>query len=210
MSSPEYARLRDGDNERTDGARASAAPDDGAEPAVPAGDDGDGTSESTLLKTRRGDVVDATPLVRRVEHGLRVVQATVEHQGPLPPPEDLQRYDQVMPGLADRIVSMAEREQMHRHAMQEVSVRGGLDIAKRGQLLGFAIAIIVLGVALALVLLGHETAGTVIASVDLASLAAVFAVGRQQAAAAERKRRPSSDEKKKEASGGNKKAIPPA
>src|SRR5262249_28685506 len=33
---------------------ASAAPDDGGELAVPADDDSDGTSESTLLKTRRG------------------------------------------------------------------------------------------------------------------------------------------------------------
>ena len=35
--------------------------------------------------------------------------------GPLPPPDLLDAYERTMPGLADRIVKMAETEQGHRH-----------------------------------------------------------------------------------------------
>jgi len=41
------------------------------------------------------------------------------HQGPIPSPEALARYDQISPALVDRIVGMAEKEQLHRHDMDK-------------------------------------------------------------------------------------------
>lgn len=40
------------------------------------------------------------------------------HQGALPAPETLQRYDEVLPGLANRIVTRMEREGEHRHSIE--------------------------------------------------------------------------------------------
>jgi uncharacterized membrane protein len=37
------------------------------------------------------------------------------HKGPLPAPEDFEHYDTVLPGAAERIIAMAEKEQAHRH-----------------------------------------------------------------------------------------------
>jgi uncharacterized membrane protein len=37
------------------------------------------------------------------------------YRGPLPPPELFGQYDSVVPGAADRILAMAEKEQAHRH-----------------------------------------------------------------------------------------------
>ncbi len=45
------------------------------------------------------------------------------HQGPLPSPDDLVRYEEAMPGLADTIVAMAESEQEHRHKMETIVVK---------------------------------------------------------------------------------------
>ncbi|MCY3770634.1 MAG: DUF2335 domain-containing protein [Gemmatimonadetes bacterium] len=42
-----------------------------------------------------------------------VVEASL-HIGPIPDPEDLKRYESILPGLADRIVTMAEKEQEER------------------------------------------------------------------------------------------------
>ena len=47
----------------------------------------------------------------------RVVVGT-EWQGPLPPPDALALYDQIVPGGADRLLSMAERGHQH-HIDQE-------------------------------------------------------------------------------------------
>lgn len=40
------------------------------------------------------------------------------HEGPLPAPEDLRRYDLVSPGAAERIIRMAEEESGHRRRLE--------------------------------------------------------------------------------------------
>ena len=60
------------------------------------------------------------PAVLREQRSLAVQQI---YQGPLPSPEDLARYEEVMPGLGDTIVSMATGEQAHRHKMETVAVK---------------------------------------------------------------------------------------
>jgi uncharacterized membrane protein len=42
---------------------------------------------------------------------------------PLPPPNQLDDYNRVLPGLAERIVSMTGREQDHRHGLDRSFVR---------------------------------------------------------------------------------------
>jgi hypothetical protein len=49
--------------------------------------------------------------------------------GPLPPPAQLEKIDQIIPGGADRLLRMAEKEQTHR-----------IEDAKRGQYLGWSLA----------------------------------------------------------------------
>lgn len=49
----------------------------------------------------------------RKAEAVRVVATLIEkhHSGPLPAPEDLAHYDQIVPGGAERIFQMTEREQ---------------------------------------------------------------------------------------------------
>lgn len=44
------------------------------------------------------------------------------HSGPLPSPEDLQRYNDISPGAAERILIMAESEQRHRHDIERLAI----------------------------------------------------------------------------------------
>lgn len=39
------------------------------------------------------------------------------YSGPLPPPGDLSKYEEALPGAADRIIKMAETEQSVRHKL---------------------------------------------------------------------------------------------
>jgi len=47
----------------------------------------------------------------------------VTHQllsaGPIPPPEILQHYEQIIPGAAERILVMAEEDAKHEHALEK-------------------------------------------------------------------------------------------
>lgn len=73
---------------------------------------------------------------------------------PLPHPEILEGYDYVIEGSAERILTMFEREQKHRHAWEERALRiHGLSTVL-GQLLGFLIAVSVFGAAVVIGLYG--------------------------------------------------------
>ncbi|WP_336708893.1 MULTISPECIES: DUF2335 domain-containing protein [unclassified Cedecea] len=110
-------------------------------------------------------------------------QAMVSHEtsfsGPLPPPDIISGYDKVVPGGAERIFAMAEKEQSHRHTMDSTAVNGAINKDKRGQCMGFSIAIIILAIASVFAWRGSTTfAGTLIA-IDLIGLVSVFVLGRR-------------------------------
>lgn len=47
-----------------------------------------------------------------------ISRVTEEFSGPLPPPQHLEQYNQILPGSAERILSMAEKQQEHRMAVE--------------------------------------------------------------------------------------------
>lgn len=54
------------------------------------------------------------------------------YSGPLPDPESFGKYDKVLPGAAERILSLTEKEQEHRHHMEERQLK----LESRDSLLG--------------------------------------------------------------------------
>ena len=112
-------------------------------------------------------------------------QTMVSHEtsfsGPLPPPEIIRDYDKILPGGAERIFAMAEKEQAHRHNIDSTAVNGAISKDKRGQWMGFSIAVIILAIASVFAWRGNTTfAGTLIA-IDLIGLVSVFVLGRRLA-----------------------------
>lgn len=56
------------------------------------------------------------------ETTIRKVVAQViesEFSGPIPPPNIMRGYEEILPGAADRILSMAERQSQHRQDMEK-------------------------------------------------------------------------------------------
>jgi uncharacterized membrane protein len=104
--------------------------------------------------------------------------AQASFSGPLPHPDILRGYDQVVPGAAERILVMAEEQARHRQSLERTVIEGGSRRANLGLWLGFILSIVVLALSAALIVNGYEVAGTVIGSIDLVSLATVFVVGR--------------------------------
>ncbi len=100
------------------------------------------------------------------------------YAGPLPPPDQLKAYEDVLPGAADRIIRMAENQADHRQAIEKVAVSGGSRRSWWGLWTGFAISVIALGLAALLVLKGHDWAGVSLGTIDLVALASVFVIGR--------------------------------
>ena len=60
--------------------------------------------------------------------------------GPLPPPEALERYNQTLPGLAERIIVMAESQHSHRLELEKHVIHSNVSAQKLGTVLGFVVA----------------------------------------------------------------------
>src|ERR1700687_4427800 len=58
-------------------------------------------------------------------------------QGPLPRPEDFAAYERVLPGAADRILKMAEKQGDHRQLLERRVIWGDLIKAMMGPVLAY-------------------------------------------------------------------------
>lgn len=72
---------------------------------------------------------------------IRVAQLQ-QWSGPLPAPADLEKFNQIIPNGADRIVAMAEKEQEHRIEYEKVGLSATISESRRGQYLGSVVSLI--------------------------------------------------------------------
>jgi uncharacterized membrane protein len=100
--------------------------------------------------------------------------------GPLPHPDILERYDKIVPGLAERIVKMAEGQSQHRQGLEHMVVQSNTRNERRGQVFGFLISVLVIGGSIYLIDSGKSIEGVAAIVVNLVSLAGVFIYGRRR------------------------------
>lgn len=100
------------------------------------------------------------------------------YSGPLPSPEALEHYDRMMPGLANRIVTMTEESLRHRHKQEDRIVAGNVRSQTLGQWFAFLLSAFVIGVAALLIYDGKVTEGLATIFTDLAALVGLFVYAR--------------------------------
>ena len=100
------------------------------------------------------------------------------HSGPLPPPEALQKYDQILPGAADRIIRMAESQHQHRQKLEKTVVESNAFSQKVGLILGFVIAMTAIVGGIWLAREGKSGSGVTAIIAALAALVGVFVYGK--------------------------------
>ncbi len=111
--------------------------------------------------------------------------------GPLPSPDVLARYNEVLPGLAERLVQMVESQSRHRQELEKAVVNGNIQSEAPGQRYGLIVGLVIGLGALAVVALGHEPAGVSVIIAELAAFAGAFIYGkRRQQKELEEKRSP--------------------
>ena len=98
--------------------------------------------------------------------------------GPIPHPDILRGYEDVQQGFAERIMSMAEREQTHRIDIEQRMVGGSLSQTCRGQWMGLAVAVLFLCVAGVLGWLGHDWLAGTLGGGTIVALVTVFVKNR--------------------------------
>ena len=95
----------------------------------------------------------------------------------------LQGYNQVLPGLAERIVAMAEKQQVMASKALESDIsdrQAGRREALVGQIFGLIIAVVTVLAGAYAAVHGAPIAGAFIGTGGVATLAAVFVIGRMR------------------------------
>lgn len=148
---------------------------------------GDAPPPERPLVTRTEEEEDDDRELRELGGAELIHLAAQMHAGPLPPPRQLGEYDDVLPGLADRIVQMAEKQSGHRQSLERQAQTRQLDRLDRGMMFGFGVAIFGLVCGTAVAILKSPTAGAAIAGVDLAVLVGIFVYGQRTSFKREKK-----------------------
>lgn len=109
------------------------------------------------------------------------------YNGPIPNASELQRYEHIQTGFADRIISMAENEQQSRLKLNQDNSNKVYDIERRnirvitrGQWLAFVTAFIIVGVGVYLSTIGYATQGATVICTTLGAAIVAFISGKSK------------------------------
>ena len=100
--------------------------------------------------------------------------------GPIPSPENLKQYNDLLPGTAERLISMAERQSAHRIELEKKVISRQLEESTRGQYFGLIVALCFLAASYSLGMNGHDGLAGVLGGTTLVSLVAVFVIGKKK------------------------------
>jgi uncharacterized membrane protein len=136
-----------------------------------------------MAKKRRKQVPAKQPAQQPNQPESPLAQVTAAqfqaYSGPLPAPEDLQRYDEILPGGAERIFAAFERQSEHRQALEKAVTSANIRAQDRGPWLGFIVALVFFAGSIFLITNGYGVAGTILGTTDLVGLVGVFVYGKR-------------------------------
>jgi uncharacterized membrane protein len=150
----------------------------------------------SVKKDVLNDAEDFIPLSKEKSLTLRGVYT--EFRGPLPPPDLLRQYNEVIPNGAERIIALAEKQSAHRIEMEKIVISSQQGRSRLGQWFGFILGLTGMSVGGWVAVNGQPLAGASIAGATLVGLVAVFVTGTYQIATSLQKRKPQIDSEEKD------------
>jgi uncharacterized membrane protein len=128
-----------------------------------------------VLSAKLGEIVSG-PQKREVTRVVHEVFSSF--QGPLPHPSLLDRYDEISPGAAERIIAMAEKEQAHRHSWEQRALSAESWYGMVGLLAGWTTAIALAGGAALAAAFGEPAVGVALAAASATGMVWKLVQGR--------------------------------
>ena len=106
--------------------------------------------------------------------------------GPMPHPDDLRKYEQILPGCSERMLAIVEKQwdltenqTKHRQELEKVVVISGSKRADRAQLFAFILSLAFLVGAVLIAIFAQPIAGATLGVIDIGGLVGVFIYGSQ-------------------------------
>lgn len=119
-----------------------------------------------LLEEKQEVSKESEPELSNPEQVRRVVAEVIqsEFSGPIPPPNIIAGYEDVVPGSADRIIAMAENQAKHRQSVELFEVRTEARDSLLGIIFAFILGVGSIAACIVVVLTVRENAGAIAGS----------------------------------------------
>lgn len=111
------------------------------------------------------------------DNPLKVIAQSTSFSGPIPHPDILAKYAEIIPNGADRILTMAENQSRHRQCLEKWAIIGGTVLSHFGVVCACIIALVVSYYGYLLILRGYTITGTIFSGVGLVGLVVAFIYG---------------------------------
>ena len=109
-----------------------------------------------------------------------IIASKQSFSGPLPHPQVLDQYDKIVPGSAEKIISLWEIQIQHRQELEKKAITSDIRQAYFGAILGFTIAMSAIGAGTFLAYIGRPTEGIAAIISALVGLVGVYGWGSYQ------------------------------
>ena len=145
------------------------------------------TPKQPAKKTSLPDAKRSVPTTRT--DNTHTTEETRRHflafHGPIPTPPVLEYYDQILPGAAERILVMAEKEGDHRRTIEKSIVDAECRLKNRGQWFALTFSLAALCVVGMAVYFDRTAIGTAVGVSTIVGVVGLFILGRKHGAKTE-------------------------
>ncbi|KAA0570153.1 DUF2335 domain-containing protein [Azospirillum sp. Sh1] len=124
---------------------------------------------------------------------VRILERHERFEGPMPPPALLRQYEEIVPGAAERILAMAERQLDHQIDWERTAISAQARNAFWGLSYGFIIGIALIGGAIFCAVAGHEQVALALVGASALGLVPAFVNAWKQVHRGESTSQPSQD-----------------
>jgi uncharacterized membrane protein len=126
------------------------------------------SSSPELLK-----IIETDPKLRK----LLIQSSRSSYISPLPPPDIIAGYEEILPGSADRILTMTEEQGKHRRELEKLVIKEDIRRSNLGLRLAGIVTTIIIGCATYLAVNNREVTASVMAGTTIVALSANFIYG---------------------------------
>lgn len=137
--------------------------------------------KASPAKPKENQILETEP-VNPEERRARIVSTEYRESffsGPLPPPELLERYNEIVPGSAKQIVDIFDSQAKHRMVLEKKVISGDSLRAYIGLGCGFLVCVGMFYLSYLLIIGGYATQGALLSGGSLVGLVSVFIYGTQ-------------------------------
>ncbi len=141
--------------------------------------------EDAELPSEIEKIIDDLPLEKKEEARQKLIslQTTIishqSHSGPLPSPQTIKSYNNVVENGAERIFKMTENQSQHRIEMEKKIFTSQIKQSGIGQIFGFIIALVALVIAWDLAKANKVAVASIIGGTTVTGLVTIFVIGRK-------------------------------